>query len=59
MILSLLCTKGESGQLKASEWEFEITDTTSTTSTLCIKAFANEVAVFGEELRQLAVGLQR
>ena len=59
MILSLLCTKGESGQLKASEWEFEITDMTSTTSTLCIKPFANEVAVFGEELRQLAVGLQR
>jgi hypothetical protein len=59
MILSLLCTKGESGQLKASEWEFEITDTTSTTSTLCINPLGNEVAVFGEELRQLAVGLQR
>jgi hypothetical protein len=59
MILSLLCTKGESGQLKASGREFEITDTTSTTSTLCIKPLGNEVAVFGEELRQLAVGLQR
>jgi hypothetical protein len=59
MILSLLCTKGESGQLQASNLEFEITDTTSTTSTLCIKPLGNEVAVFGEELRQLAVGLQR
>jgi hypothetical protein len=59
MIVSLSCTKGAFGQLKASKLEFEIVDTTSTASILRIKPWGNEVTVLDEELRQLAVGLQK
>jgi hypothetical protein len=59
MIGSLSCTKGAYGQLMASKLEFEIVDTTSTTSTLRIKPWGNEVTVPDEELRRLAVGLQK
>jgi hypothetical protein len=56
MIVSLSCTKGAYGQLIASKLEFEIVDTT--TSTLRIRPWGNEVTVLDEELRQLAAGLQ-
>ncbi len=59
MMVSLSCTKGAYGQLIASKLEFEIIDTTSTSSTLRIKPWGNEVTVLDEELRQLAVGLQK
>jgi hypothetical protein len=52
MIVSLSSIKGVDGQLKAPKLEFEIADTTPTSSTIRIKHGGNQIiAVLDEELR--------
>ena len=59
MIVSLSRTRGAFGQRNAPKLEFEIVGTTSKTSTCSIKPWGNDVTVLDEELRQLAVGVQK
>jgi hypothetical protein len=54
----LSCSKGRRGRLKASRLEFEIVETTSSTSTIQLKPWRICVEVKDEELRQIAVGLE-
>jgi hypothetical protein len=59
MIANISCTEGAFGQLKASKQEFEIVDTTSRLRPFVSGLGRMRLPVFDEELRQLAVGLQK
>jgi hypothetical protein len=53
-VMSLLCTRGTKGRLKASGVEFEIVDTTEDTCTLKMRGVRETVVVKDSELRELA-----
>jgi hypothetical protein len=59
MIVSLSCTRPYTVTSKRSKLEFEVVDETSTTSTISNTPWGNEVSVLDEELRQLAIGLEK
>lgn len=53
----MTCSTGKKGRLKASNIEFEIVATTSTTSTIRYRGTRTQVEVEDEQLRKLAVGI--